>query len=148
MAAHQQGDGLWLTVVDRGSQEHLGVVAAHLMEQDLEVGVWITPDRWSTGLAREALLAVLPGLRRRFPAQQVVAEADVQHAASDRLLRSVGSPARTSAQAGTATPCTTTCGTRPQSDHQAGACPGGDSGYACRGSAAAIRTTASRQHLR
>ena len=90
MAAHQQGDGLWLKVVDRGSQEHLGVVAAHRAEQHLEVGVWITPDRWSTGLAQEALLAVLPELRRRFPAQQIVAEAHVQHTASDRLLQSVG----------------------------------------------------------
>lgn len=90
MAAHQQGDEWWLKVMDRGSQEHLGVVAAHRVEQDLEVGVWITPDRWSTGLGQEALLAVLPELRRRFPAQRVVAEADVPHTASDRLLRSVG----------------------------------------------------------
>ena len=90
MAAYQQGDGLWLKVVDRGSEEHLGVVAAHLVERDLEVGVWITPGRRSTGSGQEALLAGLPGLRRRFPAQQVVAEADVDHAASDRLLRSVG----------------------------------------------------------
>lgn len=35
-------------------------------------------------------MAFLPELRRRFSAREIVAEADVQHTASDRLLRSVG----------------------------------------------------------
>lgn len=41
VTAHQQGEGLWLwlKIMDQGSQEHLGLVAAHLVEQDLEVGV-------------------------------------------------------------------------------------------------------------
>lgn len=90
LAAHHAGEGLWLKIVGRENGEHLGVVAAHTQGLDVEVGVWVLPERWSTGVAGEALRAVLPQLTRCFTQQQVVAEADVAHTASDRLLRSVG----------------------------------------------------------
>jgi RimJ/RimL family protein N-acetyltransferase len=56
----------------------------------VEVGIWITPPRWSSGLAREALRAVLPVLRDRYAGQSIVAETSVDHTASRRLLHSLG----------------------------------------------------------
>lgn len=69
----------------------LGVVAAHTQGPDVEVGVWVVPERWSTGVGGEALRAVLSQLGRCFPQHRVVvAEADVADPGSDRLPRSVG----------------------------------------------------------
>lgn len=90
LAAHHAGEGLWLKIVGREGGEHLGVVAAHAQGPEVEVGVWVVPERWSTGLGAEALRAVLPRLERSFPQHRVVAEADLAHTPSDRLLRSVG----------------------------------------------------------
>ncbi|MDN5858667.1 MAG: GNAT family N-acetyltransferase [Pseudonocardia sp.] len=92
-AAHRDGTGVWLKILDRETHAHLGVLTAHLGSgpgREVEVGVWITPPRWATGIAREALRAVLPVLRRRFPHSAIVAEARIDHVASDRLLRAVG----------------------------------------------------------
>lgn len=91
MLLQQAGTGLWHAITDRTAYTYVGVLAGTPgTERDLEIGVWITPARWSTGLANEALRAALAALREQHPTRRLVAEADVKHDASDRLLRRVG----------------------------------------------------------
>ena len=91
LATHRADRGVWLAVQDRACGQHVGVVAAHLDTNtgDVEVGIWVSPARWSTGVGREALTATLPVLTARYPGHRLIAEADAQHTASDRLLHSV-----------------------------------------------------------
>ncbi len=90
LAAQRNDEGLWLQILDRSTSDPIGVVAADSSGHEVEIGVWVTPARWSTGVAREALLVVLPALGQCFPDQSVIAEADLRHLASDRLVRSLG----------------------------------------------------------
>ncbi|MEU7590369.1 GNAT family N-acetyltransferase [Micromonospora sp. NPDC049230] len=91
-AAHEQGSGVWLQVADRHTDEQVGVVAVERRADDLEIGVWITPARWSNGYAREALSAVLGQLRitRGLAGLPIVAEIDSQHVRSSQLFQSLG----------------------------------------------------------
>lgn len=90
LTAHAAEQGLWLTVRDRTDGQQVGLVAVTANGLEAEVGIWVSPARWSTGVGAEALLAVLPEIRTRFPHHSPTAEADVHHVASDRLLRRVG----------------------------------------------------------
>lgn len=90
LTAHRDEQGLWLTVRDRTDGQQVGLVAVTAHGSQAEVGIWVSPARWSTGVGAETLLAVLREIKTRFPHHSPTAEADVRHVASDRLLRRVG----------------------------------------------------------
>lgn len=90
MAACERGDGMWFLAhdSDRADTDALvGLVVAevdHLTE--IEIGIWLSPDRWGRGHGRELLAVVLPIVRTRFPGITPTAYANVDHSASARML--------------------------------------------------------------
>ncbi|MEL6960249.1 MAG: GNAT family N-acetyltransferase [Pseudomonadota bacterium] len=60
------------------------------MHSGNEVGFMLHPDHWRTGLAREAMTAILGHLWRTTRHDHVHADADPRNAASLRLLASLG----------------------------------------------------------
>jgi RimJ/RimL family protein N-acetyltransferase len=100
LVAAQEGVGLgdpgpWLQVaaVDRASGELCGDCAVRVLDdqpQTAEVGVTFAPATQGSGLATEALGAVVTHLFERHDMHRVYAETDDRNAAVHRLLERLG----------------------------------------------------------
>ncbi len=93
MAACDRGDGMWFLAHEESPDVAplVGLVVAeidHLTE--IEIGIWLAPERWGRGHARELLAVVLPIVRTRFPGVTPTAYANVDHSTSARMLTACG----------------------------------------------------------
>ena len=87
--------GPWVQVaaLDRATGELCGDCAVHVVTdqpQTAEVGVTLSPARQGSGLASEALAAVVTRLFERHGMHRVYARADDRNAAVQRLLERLG----------------------------------------------------------
>jgi RimJ/RimL family protein N-acetyltransferase len=55
-----------------------------------EIGFILHPDHWGKGLAREALLAIIPEIFARFPIPEITADVDPRNEQSMALLKGLG----------------------------------------------------------
>ena len=89
----QPGEWLQLAIVDRRTGSLCGDCGVRV-EIDppatAEIGVTLAPAHQGTGLAREALAAVVDELFERFALHRVHAETDERNAAVHRLLERLG----------------------------------------------------------
>lgn len=90
-ARAEPGHRYW-AIVDRSSDEGLGLAALHRQGARAELGVMLLPGAWSRGVSREAFSVLLPYAFAAMGLEQVDAERpDDGHALRiDRLLRPFG----------------------------------------------------------
>ncbi len=85
--------GVRLAVFDRKSNEYLGHVFLIPWEDrkdEMEWGILIRPEHWGRDLATEVGRAALDESVRRYGLRRVLATVDSKHAASTRLLGTLG----------------------------------------------------------
>lgn len=98
--ASQQGltfgrPGVWLqlAILERSSGELCGDCAVRVADDNpatAEVGVTLTPGRQGSGIAAEALRALVDRLFSELDLHRVYAETDDRNAAAQRLLERIG----------------------------------------------------------
>ena len=85
--------GVRLAVFDRKSNEYLGhvfLVPWEDRKDEMEWGILIKPEHWGRGLGAEVGQAALDESVRRYGLRRVLATLDIGHAASARLLTTLG----------------------------------------------------------
>jgi RimJ/RimL family protein N-acetyltransferase len=88
----------WRAAVDRGSGQPVGIMAANLVgagtagvdPSDHEIGWWLDPAAWGSGLAREGARALCEEVFGVVGAASVVARIQPANAASIRVAESTG----------------------------------------------------------
>jgi RimJ/RimL family protein N-acetyltransferase len=93
MAFGTPGEWVQVAALDRTSGELVGDCAVHVLADQpatAEVGVTLAPGRQGSGLAAEALGAIVSTLFEDHRTQRVFAETDDRNAAVHRLLERLG----------------------------------------------------------
>jgi RimJ/RimL family protein N-acetyltransferase len=91
LIAHQQVDrDVFFGIRIRKDGSLVGVIGAHLLASEVEIGYWIGMDFQGHGFATEALRGLVARLRWTSSSRQIFAECKLENRASWRVLEKAG----------------------------------------------------------
>ena len=87
------GRGMWWKLVDKNTGQKVGAAGFNdynTQHQKCEVGYWLLPQYWGTGLATEALRSVVEFLFKEKKAHRIEALIEQANAGSCRVMERIG----------------------------------------------------------